>query len=396
MGTLLRAGDQLRVMAQLVDASDGTLLASQTVQSSMGDLFRLQDEIAQRVTEALALPLGAGTPSMSPDAPQDAHAYELYLRANELGRTYAGLPGARDLYARCVELDSRFAPAWARLGRCHRVIGKYIDGAPESNVRAEDAFRRALSVNPRLSIAHKYYANLEAEIGKAEGAMVRLLGEATRHGNDPELFAGLVHACRYCGLYEQSIAAHAEARRLDPNVPTGVEQTLLLAGEIDRMLAEEPPAIIAGADDGIRVVGLGLAGRRDEARALLDTMRQRSRLPTFVVWTDRLAAFLDRRLELLGISMIPGLKIRDDPEAIFQEGWMLCDIGDYEQGLFCLELAVSKGYLAAPTLARAPQFDALRGNHRFSEALVVARTGREQALAAFRASGGEALLGAVS
>ena len=52
--------------------------------------------------------------------------------------------------------------------------------------------------------------------------MVRLLGEAERHGNDAELFAGLVHACRYCGLYEQSIAAHTEARRLDPNVPTSL------------------------------------------------------------------------------------------------------------------------------------------------------------------------------
>ncbi len=397
MGTLLRAGDQLRVAAQLVDASNGTLLASQTVQSSMGDLFRLQDEIAQSVTEALALPLGAGTPSMSPDSPHDALAYELYLRGNELGRTYDGLPGARDLYTRCLELDSRFAPAWARLGRCHRVIGKYIDGAPESNARAEDAFRRALSINPRLTIAHKYYANLEAEIGNAEGAMVRLLGEATRHGNDPELFAGLVHACRYCGLYDESIAAHAEARRLDPNVPTGVEQTLLLAGEIDRMLAEKPPAIIAGADDGIRVVGLGLAGRRDEAMTLLETMRHRSRIPTFVLWTDRLASWLvDRRIEMLGVSMIPGLKIRDDPEAIFQEGWMLCDVGDYEQGMFCLELAVSKGYLAAPTLARSPQFDALRGKPRFGEVLAEAKAGRERALTAFRTSGGEALLGAVS
>jgi serine/threonine-protein kinase len=397
MGTLLRAGDQLRVAAQLVDASNGTLLASQTVQSSMGDLFRLQDEIAQSITEALALPLGGGTPSMSPDSPHDALAYELYLRANELGRTYDGLPGARDLYTRCLELDSRFAPAWARLGRCHRVIGKYIDGAPESNARAEDAFRRALAINPRLSIAHKYYANLEAEIGNAEGAMVRLLGEATRHGNDPELFAGLVHACRYCGLYDQSIAAHAEARRLDPNVPTGVEQTLLLAGEVDRMLAETPPAIIAGADDGIRVVALGLAGRRDAAMTLLETMRHRSRIPTFVLWTDRLASWLaDRRIDMLGVSMIPGLKIRDDPEAIFQEGWMLCDVGDYEQGMFCLELAVSKGYLAAPTLARSPQFDALRGKPRFGEVLAQARAARERALTAFRASGGEALLGAVS
>ena len=185
--------------------------------------------------------------------------------------------------------------------------------------------------------------------------MVRLLGEATRHGNDPELFAGLVHACRYCGLYDQSIAAHAEARRLDPNVPTGVEQTLLLAGEVDRMLAEEPPAIIAGADDGIRVVGARAGGTsRRRAMTLLETMRHRSRIPTFVLWTDRLASWLvDRRIEMLGVSMIPGLKIRDDPEAIFQEGWMLCDVGDYEQGMFCLELAVSKGYLAAPTLAQA-------------------------------------------
>ena len=76
---------------------------------------------------------------------------------------------------------------------------------------------------------------------------MRLLGEATRHGNDPELFAGLVHACRYCGLYEESIAAHAEARRLDPNVPTSVEQTLLMTGDIDRLLAVEPAPIVAGA-----------------------------------------------------------------------------------------------------------------------------------------------------
>src|SRR4029079_3865506 len=125
-----------------------------------------------------------------------------------------------------------------------------------SETRAEEAFRRALSLAPRLSLAHKLYANLEADIGQAIAAMVRLLREATRHGTDPELFAGLVHACRYCGLFEQSIAAHAEARRLDPHIPTSLEQTLLVAGEIDRLMALEPPPFIAGADDGIRAIGL--------------------------------------------------------------------------------------------------------------------------------------------
>src|SRR6186713_3069740 len=180
------------------------------------------------------------------------------------------MASARDLYEQSLDLDSRFAPAWAQLGRCHRVIGKYVADSPDSESRAEEAFQRALAINPRLSIAHKFYANLEADIGQAVRALVRLLNEANRHGNDPELFAGLVHACRYCGLFEESIAAHVEARRLDPNVPTSVEQTLLMTGAFDRLLAVDPAPTIGSADPGIRVIALGLAGRRDEARRALN------------------------------------------------------------------------------------------------------------------------------
>ena len=106
-----------------------------------------------------------------------------------------------------------------------------VTSSPDSETRAEEAFQRALTLNPHLSIAHKFYANLEADIGEPIRAIVRLLKEANRHGNDPELFAGLVHACRYCGLFDESIAAHAEARRLDPNIPTSLEQTLLMASQ---------------------------------------------------------------------------------------------------------------------------------------------------------------------
>jgi tetratricopeptide (TPR) repeat protein len=393
MGTLVRAGDQLRVAAQLVETPSGTIMTSHTAQSSMGDLFRLQDDLAHRIVEALSLPLAGTTPPPTPDRPHDARAYELYLRANELARTYDGLPGARDLYQQSLELDSRFAPAWARLGRCYRVIGKFIDGAPDSGARAEDAFRRALALNPRLSIAHKFYANLEAEIGQAEQAMVRLIAEASRHGNDPELFSGLVHACRYCGLFEQSVAAHMEARRLDPNIPTGVEQTFLLAGDIEGLLATEPPAVGSGGDEGIRVIGLGLAGRIEEARERLVAMRQTSRIPTFVLWTDHLMAWLDRSTEHLDITMLGTLKIREDPEAIFQEGWLLCDRDRHDVGLKELQLAVGKGYFVAPTLRNSRQFDPLRNDPTFQKVLADAEAGSGRALHAFREAGGERLLG---
>ncbi|HEU4692631.1 MAG TPA: protein kinase, partial [Vicinamibacterales bacterium] len=312
MGTLLRSGDQLRATAQLVEAPSGTLITSQTVQASLGDLFRLQDDIARRVVESLSLPLTGTVPST--DAPPNARAYELYLRGNELARSYDGLARARDFYQQSLDLDSRFAPAWAHIGRCHRVIGKYVMPAPDSEERAESAFRQALELNPRLSVAHKFYAHLEADIGHAPQALVRLLNEANRHGNDPELFAGLVHACRYCGLFDESIAAHVEARRLDPNVPTSIEQTWLMAGDVEALLSFEPPALVAGADEGIRVIALGLAGRRDEAKRSLLRMR-RAHIPAFQSWTEFLMAWLEGRTPdmIARISAFDGLKVRDDP-----------------------------------------------------------------------------------
>lgn len=393
-GSLMRSGDALRVTAQLVEAPSGTLMTSETVQSSMGELFELQDDIARRVVRALSLPLSSGGASPSPDAPHDARAYELYLRANELAQTYDGLPRARDTYERCIERDPRFAPAWAHLGRCHRVIGKYIQPTPDSETRAEQAFQRALELNPRLSIAHKFYANLEADIGESLRAMVRLLGEASRHGNDPELFAGLVHACRYCGLYDESIAAHAEARRLDPGVQTSLEQTLHMSGNLDRLLGIEPPVVIAGADDGIRVIALGLSGRRDEALERLSRMRRASHLPAFQAWTKYLAAWLERRPQDMWVDAhLARLKVNDDPEAIFQEGWLFLDIGERERGVGLIARAVAKGYYVVPTLASRPQFEPLRGDPGFERIVAEAEEGRARARRAFHEAGGDRLLG---
>jgi serine/threonine protein kinase/tetratricopeptide (TPR) repeat protein len=394
MGTLLRSGDQLRAAAQLVEAPSGTLLTSHTVQSSLGDLFRLQDDIARRVVEALALPL-AGGESPAPEAPGNARAYELYLRANELGRAYDTLPQARDLYQRSLELDPSFAPAWAHLGRCQAVIGKYLDGAADTHSLAEQAFQRALELNPRLPVAHKFFAQLEADNGQARQALVRLLGVAKRHGNDAELFAGLVHACRYCGLFEQAVAAHEEARRLDPNVPTSITQTLLMKGDIARLLASPRSTAGGSGDAGIRVIALGLSGRLAEAKQALLDLRPASRIPAFHAWIEYLLAWLERRPAGMteSISTLSALKIQDDPEAIFQEGWLLCDVGEHEQGLQHLQRAVAKGYFVSPTLAGFHHFDVLRSDPTFQRLRAEAEAGRQASLAAFRDAGGDQLLG---
>jgi hypothetical protein len=124
-------------------------------------------------------------------------------------------------------------------------------------------------------------------------------------------------------------------------------------------------------------------------------MRQASRIPAFQSWTEYLMAWLDRRPAdmVVNMSALGGLKIMDDPEAVFQEGWMLCDVGEHEQGLGRLQRAVANGYFVAPTLSGSRQFDALRSDPAFQELLAEAEAGRQQALSAFRDGGGERLLG---
>ena len=69
------------------------------------------------------------------DAPAAADAYELYLRANAMQRDSTQWAAARDLYLQSVEKDPQFAPAWARLGRCYRLLGKYDEpAAAEANL----------------------------------------------------------------------------------------------------------------------------------------------------------------------------------------------------------------------------------------------------------------------
>jgi hypothetical protein len=83
----------------------------------------------------------------------------------------------------------------------------------------------------------------------------------------------------------------------------------------------------------------------------------------------------------------------NDPEALFQIGSLLCDVGEFETGLPYIEQSIARGYYVAPTMERRTQFDAVRHEPRFQALLAAAQEGRARSLAAFRDAGGERLLG---
>lgn len=391
-GTLLRAGNQVRVTAQLVEAQSGTLMGSHTAQPELGDVIRLQDDLTKTIVDFLSPTLSGPAESARRQVAATPRAHELYLRALETARDYKRFLEARDLFARCTEVDPAFAPAWAQLGRCHRVIGKYLEDPGEHTQKAEEAFARALEVDPELPLAHKYLAHLEAETGRATEALTRLIRVSEANRNDASIFAGLVHSCRYAGLLEASMAAHEESRRLDPKLPTSIPWTLLARVEYEQLSVidrEESTEF----DMEPQILALTLLGRLEEGRRLLDQQESRQLPEVLRVVTGWVRPFLDQDPARVHEAVEKALATFYDPEASYMYALILSRTGQIERGLELLESAVDGGYNAVTAMAEEPAFDSVRGEARFEALRERAEARRAEALAAYRAAGGERLLG---
>src|SRR5262245_15800658 len=386
-GTLLRASDAVRVSAQLTDAATGTLLWSDTAQAPVGDLFRLQDDLTQRIVTSLSLPLSARERQMlHRDVPASAKAYDFFLRGNQLSYDSKQWSVARELYLRAVEEDSRYAPAWARLGRIHHVMAKYLEtGTRDGLNHAEAAFRRALELNPELTIAHKLFAQLEVDLGRARDAMSRLVQRA--QSADAELLAGLVSPCRYCGLLEASAAAHGRAVALEPRIRTSVPHTWFLQADYGRVATSrfaEFPYIVA--------LSLSALGRSNEALPALRDLEQntRTRLKDFAV----AARTLIEGNAGDSIAAVGRILASDfsDPEGLFYLSRHLAHLNATGPAVDLLERVVAGGFFCYPAMTSDPWLAPLRTKPAFTKLLRQAETQHREAAALFAESGGEKAL----
>jgi TolB-like protein len=391
LGTLLRAGQRLRATAQLVEVPHGTVLWSGTEDAAVGDVLALQDELVRRIVESLSIPLSARDRSgMHRKTPATARAHELFMRANQISSVTERLPAARDLYLESLAEDPRFAPAWARLGRVYRVMGKYGFPDPEESLRrAEEAFEKALALDPDLSLAHYLFTHFEVEeTGRSVEAMARLLGRVRASPAEAELFAALVVACRFCGLLAPSVAADRRARRLDPGLRTSVAYTHWMRGDWETALAHD--------DDDmrwLRLYSLPLLGREAEAVRVAAEMHARATPGARpMVETTRAALLNDRAGCVAATESVLARGLRD-PEALYFCVRNYAHVGETERAVATLGRVVAGGFFNPATFLRDPWLEPLHGLPTFTAEVERAEVGRARAVDAFRGSGGEALLG---
>ena len=388
-GTLLRVGTEVRVAARLCDAGSGTMIWSDTAQAPIDDLFQLQDTLTERIVRSLSLPLTASDRrTLAGQAPGSAEAYELYMRANNLMTDSGQWEVARGLYERAVAIDPDFAPAWARLGRARRLIAKW--GGPNTGgalPAAEAAFRRALELNPDLSIAHDLSAYAEAELGQAAQAMERLLHRAGSRRTDVGILAGLVTTCRYAGLLDASLAADRRGKSVDPALVTSVAWTHFVRGDYEtaaRLDNGSPPFCMA--------ISRVLLGTMDAAglRAMESGIRATNARLALTV--DRL--IVERRVDdaLAGIHELLA-KGFADPEGIYSSALLLAWVGAPDPAIELVGQAVRAGYACHRALTERPEWASLKGRPAFDA--VVTETARmvEDARRRFDAASGADVLG---
>ncbi|MFN8176807.1 MAG: protein kinase [bacterium] len=179
-GSVRRAGDRVRITAQLVNAADGFQLWAERYDRTMEDVFAVQGEIAASIAEALRVALSpAEAVSLVKDRPRDVRAYDLYLKGRERYGSYsdASLREALRLFEQATALDPGYALAWAGIADCYGQLSQWGTDVDVADVtrRGLEAARRAISLNPKLAEAHKAEAlNLRFQ-GDDEGARAALL-----------------------------------------------------------------------------------------------------------------------------------------------------------------------------------------------------------------------------
>jgi adenylate cyclase len=273
-GSIRRAGDRVRVNAQLIDAEADRHVWAERFDRQVDDIFELQDDIVATIAATVGPEITlAEVERVRSKRPDDLRAWDLYLRAISLYHTMTedSVAEAVSLLNRAIEIEPDFGVAYGLLGMCHGHIGMHgwvkpvskafeeavrlteeavrlAPSSPETNYslafalsligdpeRAITAARRAIDLNPNhaeafaaLALALVFYGDLDGCLAACE----RSARSNPRDARGSHLYNAMGHAYYMLGDYEKAIEVSKQGYHLDPSV---YGQTVTLAASYARL-----------------------------------------------------------------------------------------------------------------------------------------------------------------
>jgi eukaryotic-like serine/threonine-protein kinase len=321
-GSVLRSGDSVRITAQLIDAKSDRHLWAKSYQRDLRDVLALQGEVARAIAREVEAELtGAERARLERSQPIDAKAHEAYLqgrlfleqgseeglkkafdsfqKALQIEPDYAGaysglasyyailpfhsqfspaqvFPQARAAAQRAVELDEKLAEAHASLA--------YIRAYYEWDWAAgEREFRRAIELRPSYADAHFSYSRFLAASGRPEEAMAEIRRARELDPMESSLKANTALLSYFGRQYDQALEELLQLRRLEPKLPIahwGIGLVEEQKRSYEEAIASLQEATSLSASLNFKS-SLGhayaVAGRKDEARAILREIKEQSK-----------------------------------------------------------------------------------------------------------------------
>jgi TolB-like protein/predicted Ser/Thr protein kinase len=373
-GSVLRAGDRVRISVELVDVASDKHLWAESYEEPLQDVLTLQREISRAVADRVAARVSPRPTTQVRTDRVNPQAYELFLRGeiSVAQGTPVGVERAIDYYREAVELDPEFAPAFAGLAGAvfaQEFWGTAPFGSTVEGVR--ELTEKALALDPNLADAHvmrgRLHLNYTWDWSAAETALKRAIELAPGQPWAYETYAWLLLGQ---GRRDEAIAAARTARSLDPKSSYMVFTEGRVLHRVRRYKEAESAYLAAlSLDPGRPQAFAGLTqlyatqGRFAEAREIV---ARRDRLPSARPWSGPPAVLeaLSGNTEAarqLALKLLPGEQAR-----------IHVVLGDYDAAFRALNQAVTDRSVLAPQWTD-PDFDPLRADPRFAR--VVDRMG---------------------
>jgi serine/threonine protein kinase/tetratricopeptide (TPR) repeat protein len=382
-GSVRKAGDALRITAQLIDGHTDEQLWAHRFDGTVADVFDIQENVARAIVHALQLRISAGESRALSDRPiTDPHAFESYLRARfEAWRfTRGGLDRARRYVQAALEIVGDNELLYSTLGHISLMEAEIATGNALTIVeRVDDCAERVFALNPDSARGHWLKAWVAFYRGDLQTAIRAGQRAQARVPDDPDTLILLGYVYAHAGWNAEAGSMLARALELDPLTPLtqGVqgfvptlEGRFADAIEAYRRCHEMDPESPFGAV----FLGWALAydGQTDEAIATLEGVAARFQGTSFGSFSRSLAHALrgesDAALEAITAEFRNGARNSEMLARELAHCYALA--GETDRALDCLERAVELGMLNYSYLARHDRFlDNIRGEPRFTRLL---------------------------
>jgi adenylate cyclase len=348
-GSVRKAGDRLRVTVQLIDVTTGFHKWSEKFERDAGDVFAMQDEIAEKVATLLR---GGELSNRERRAvrrqPTAIETYECFLRGRQRMHTMQQphMDEARALYQRAIALDAEYAPAWAGLATLHALLYEWWGSKPEDLAEADRASRIAMDLAPDLADAHLSRGYTLSNQRRYQEAQPHFEAAARINPNLFDAYYYYGRAAFAAGDIEKSVELWRKA------------------GEVRREDFESP--LLAAQS-------LRKLGRMDESRGLnRESVRRAERLLEVNPGNGRVLSFgagalyedgeVGRAMEWAqrAVQLYP-----DDMSVIINCACLNARSGLKEEALDLLERVFNKGWGKKDWVENDPDYDSLRAEPRF-------------------------------